>query len=97
MGLKIAFLTPEYPNPRIKKSGGIGTSIKNLSNELIRQGCEVTLIIYGQDKDDYFEENEICFHVLRNVHIKGFSWYFTRKKIQRVINTLSIKKINRCS
>lgn len=86
--MKIAFLTPEYPHHKTGNYGGIGTSIKNLSKGLIEHGNKVIIIIYGQKEDAIFEEDGITFHQVKNVKIKGLSWYFTRKKIQKIINDL---------
>ena len=55
--MKIAFLTPEYPHPKTGHSGGIGTSIKNLSKGLVNEGHEVVVLVYGQKEDDFFTEN----------------------------------------
>lgn len=86
--MKIAFLTPEYPNPRTGSSGGIGTSIMNLSNGLILQGHQVSLLIYGQQKDDFFQENGIDYYCIKNIKFKGLSRFLTQKKIEKLINTL---------
>jgi glycosyltransferase involved in cell wall biosynthesis len=86
--MKIAFLTPEYPYPRTGNSGGIGTSIKNLAESLTDLGNEVRILVYGQDEDAVFLEGRIAIQKIKNVKIKGLSWYFTRKKLQMIINTL---------
>lgn len=86
--MKIAFLTPEYPHYKTGNSGGIGTSIKNLALELIKQGCFVRILVYGQKEDAVFEDNGICVQQIQNVKRKGISWYLTRKKLQRILNTL---------
>lgn len=86
--MKIAFLTPEYPHYKTGNSGGIGTSIKNLALELLKQGCSVRILVYGQNEDAVFEDNGVCIHQIQNVKLKGISWYLTRKKLQRIINTL---------
>lgn len=86
--MKIAFLTPEYPHPKTGNSGGIGTSIMNLAQGLTLRGNKVVLLIYGQNQDEIFEENGIVFYCIKNIKIKGFSWFFTRKKIERIINRL---------
>ena len=52
--MKIAFLTPEYPHPKTGNSGGIGTSILALSQGLTSLGCEISILVYGQNEDDYF-------------------------------------------
>lgn len=82
--MKIAFLTPEFPHPKTGKSGGIGTSIFNLSNALIDLGHQITLLIYGQDKDEVFIENGISFHKIKNIKVKGVSLILTQKKSRTV-------------
>ncbi|WP_445717946.1 glycosyltransferase family 4 protein [Flavobacterium sp.] len=86
--MKIAFLTPEYPHDRTGNSGGIGTSIKNLAESLTALGHTVRILVYGQKEEAVFEESGITIQLVKNVKIKGLSWYFTRKKIQRIIDHL---------
>lgn len=86
--MKIAFLTPEYPHSRTGNSGGIGTSIKNLAVGLLAQGVSVRVLVYGQKEDAFFDDNGILIQQIKNVKIKGLSWFFTRKKIERIINKL---------
>ena len=86
--MKIAFLTPEYPHLKTGASGGIGTSIKNLAKGLLQEGCEVRVLVYGQKEDAVFEDEGIAIQQIKNVKIKGFSWFFTRKKIEKIINQL---------
>lgn len=90
--MKIAFLTPEFPHPKTGTSGGIGTSIQNLARGLAALGQQPLVLVYGQDRDEHFEENGVSFYRIRNVKIKGLSGYFTRKKIQRIINQLHAEK-----
>ena len=86
--MKIAFLTPEFPHLKTGSSGGIGTSIFNLSQGLLQLNHEVTILIYGQNKDEIFTENGITFYLIKNKIVKGFSSYFTQKKIQKIVNRL---------
>ncbi|WP_372744866.1 glycosyltransferase family 4 protein [Lutibacter sp.] len=86
--MNIAFLTPEYPHKLTGKSGGIGTSIKNLANGLIAEGCEVLIIVFRQTKDAVFYDEGIEIHQIKNVKLKGLSWWLTRKKIEQKINDL---------
>jgi glycosyltransferase involved in cell wall biosynthesis len=86
--MKIAFLTPEYPHTRTGSSGGIGTSIKNLAVGLLAQGHSVRVLVYGQKKEGFFDDNGINVQQIRNVKFKGLSWYLTRKKLERIINAL---------
>lgn len=90
--MKIAFLTPEYPHVRTGSSGGIGTSIKNLSKGLLKEGCQVRVLVYGQKEDSIFDDNGICIQLIKNIKLKGVSWYLTRKKIERIINQLYTSK-----
>lgn len=86
--MKIAFLTPEYPHPKTGHAGGIGTSVLSLTNALSHLGHEISILVYGQDKDDYFIEDKIHFYKIKNIKIKGISLILTQKKVERLINSL---------
>jgi glycosyltransferase involved in cell wall biosynthesis len=86
--MKIAFLTPEYPHTRTGNSGGIGTSIKNLAKGLLEVSCQVRVLVYGQKEERIFEDDGIIIQQIKNVKVKGLSWFFTRKKIEKIINQL---------
>jgi glycosyltransferase involved in cell wall biosynthesis len=90
--LKISFLTSEYPHPKTGSSGGIGTSIRNLAIGLLAQDCSVRILVYGQKEDSVFEDNGITVQQIRNVKIKGLSWWLTRKKLELIINQLYANK-----
>ena len=90
--MKIAFLTPEYPHAFTGNSGGLGTSIKNLAVGLVAAGCSVRVLVYGQKEDATFEDEGICIQQIKNIKCKGLSWYFTRKKIERIIDELHTKQ-----
>lgn len=89
--MKIGFLTSEFPHPKLGHSGGIGTSILNLSKGLTQLGNQVSIFVYGQSEDEVFEENGITFYRIKNVKIKGLSLFFTQKKVQKLVNSL-VKK-----
>jgi glycosyltransferase involved in cell wall biosynthesis len=91
--MKIAFLTPEYPHPKTGSSGGIGTSIKNLATGLLAEGCSVRVLVYGQKEEGVFDDDGICIQQIRNVKCKGLSWYLTRKKLQKIIDSLYENKL----
>ena len=78
--MKIAFLTPEFPHPKMGSSGGIGTSILNLSKGLTLIGHQVFVLVYGQKEDEIFVENNINYYKIKNVKLKGFSRLLTQKK-----------------
>jgi glycosyltransferase involved in cell wall biosynthesis len=86
--MKIAFLTPEYPHPKTGSSGGIGTSILNLAKALSSLGHTISILVYRQDTDDYFVEDNIHFYKIKNIKVKGLSLILTQKKIERLINSL---------
>lgn len=90
--MKIAFLTPEYPHPNTGNSGGLGTSIKNLAIGLLAKGISVRVLVYGQKEDTSFDDNGILIQQIKNVKLKGLSWFLTRKKIERIINQLHLDK-----
>jgi glycosyltransferase involved in cell wall biosynthesis len=90
--MKIAFLTPEYPHLKTGTSGGIGTSIKNLAKGLLAEGCSIRVLVYGQNEEGIFDDNGICIQQIRNVKFKGLSWYLTRKKLEKIINSLYQQK-----
>ena len=63
--MHIAFLTPEYPHGNVNKTGGIGTSIKNLAEGLIQQNHAVSVFVFGQQNDAVFKDQSINFHLLK--------------------------------
>lgn len=86
--MKIGFLTPEYPHEKTGNSGGLGTSIKNLAHALTALGHEVVILVYEQKEDAVFWDKAVEVYQIKNVKIKGISWYLTRKKIEKTINFL---------
>ncbi|MDO6758763.1 glycosyltransferase family 4 protein [Tamlana sp. 2_MG-2023] len=90
--MNIAFLTPEYPHPKTGSAGGIGTSIVSLAKALVEQGHRVSILVYGQDQDDYFEDAGIHFFKIKNIKVKGLSLFLTQKKVERLINNLYAEK-----
>jgi starch synthase len=93
--VNIGFLTPEYPGSTTGSSGGIGTGIKNLALALVEKGEEVSIFVYGQNKDEVIVENGVRIYRIRNVTFKRISWILMRKKISRIINEeVSNKKLD---
>lgn len=86
--MKIAFLTPEYPHKLTGSSGGIGTSIKNLTKGILALGHECRVLVYNQNSDGKFLDEGVVIQQIKNVKVKGLSWYLTRKKLERIINEL---------
>ena len=89
--MKIAFITSEYPHPKISFSGGIGTSIAHLAFGLVKLGHDVIIVAYGQDKDETFNEEGIKIIKIKNIIVKGFSLLLTQQKVKRLINNLHKK------
>ena len=90
--MHIAYLTPEYPGFKTGKSGGLGTSIKNLTSFLVSNGVKVSIFVYGQKEDEIYVEGPIMFYRIKNPYLKGLSWFLTRKKIQNLINEIIHKE-----
>jgi glycosyltransferase involved in cell wall biosynthesis len=86
--MKICFLTPEYPHPKTGSSGGIGTSILNLAKGLDLLGHQVSIVVYGQDKDAIFQDNGITFYKIKNIKFKGLSLFLTQRKVEKLLNKL---------
>jgi glycosyltransferase involved in cell wall biosynthesis len=84
--MHIAFITPEYPHPKVEYAAGIGTSVKNLTMALVEAQVSVTLFIYGQQTDDVFVEDGITFHLIKAKKFSFFTWYHYRKHLQNYIN-----------
>ena len=90
--MHIAFLTPEYPHGNVNKTGGIGTSIKNLAEGLIQQNHAVSVFVFGQQNDAVFKDQSINFHLLKTRKFKFLGWYLQRKFIQRYINKVIVSE-----
>jgi glycosyltransferase involved in cell wall biosynthesis len=85
--MNIAFLTSEYPHPKVLNSAGIGTSIKNLATELSKLNYNVTIFVYSQDINEIFEDSNIKIHKIARKKYKLLGWYLYRKHLQNYINT----------
>lgn len=85
--MHIAFLTPEYPHPSVSHAAGIGTSIKNLVEALVKKGVQVSVFVYGQKEGAIFEEAGVTIHLLKSQKYRALGWYLHRKFIQKYLNT----------
>ena len=86
--MHIAFLTPEYPHPYLNRSGGLGTSIKNLASSLVEAGERVTVFVYSQAEDREFEDQGVQIHSIAKRKYTFAGWYLHRKFLQRYINKI---------
>ncbi|WP_081212344.1 glycosyltransferase family 4 protein [Salegentibacter sediminis] len=90
--MHLAFLTPEYPHPHSSPSGGLGTSIKNLAEQLIKKELSITVFVYGQEKDEVFEEEGIQFHFIKQLNYDFFGWYRYRKYLEFYLNKVILEE-----
>lgn len=90
--MQIAFLTPEYPNPKVNTSAGIGTSIKNLVEALVEKNVAVTIFVYHQASNTVIKEKGVTIHLIAKQKYKYCTWYFYRKHLQNYINAVITKE-----
>ena len=83
--MHIGFLTPEYPHPSLSRSGGLGTSIKNLASALVTAGHQATVFVVNQADGNCFEHEGVKVIVIKQKSYPVLSWYRQRKYWQRVI------------
>src|SRR5690606_23855354 len=86
--MKIAFLTTEYPHPRISAAAGIATSIRNLAEALVKEGVSVSVIVANQQNLERFSDGGIDFHLLPLKKYRLLSWFRYRKYMQEYINEM---------
>ncbi len=84
--MHIAFLTPEYPHTVFNRSGGLGTSIKNLASSLVEAGECVTVFVYSQAEDREFEDQGVQIHSIAKRKYTFAGWYLHRRFLQRFVN-----------
>jgi L-malate glycosyltransferase len=83
--INLGFLTPEYPHENLKRSAGLGTSIKNLATGLLQEGVTITIFVVFQNKNITFNDGNIKIVSIARKGYKFFGWYLERKHIQKVI------------
>lgn len=91
--MHIAFLTPEYPHIKTGHSAGIGSSIKNLVQALVKENYQVTVFIYAQKNNEVINDNGAVIHLIKDEKYTLGKWYFYRKYIEKYINKV-IKEEN---
>lgn len=84
--MHLAFLTSEYPHPRVQRAAGIGTSIKNLATGYVQAGIQVSIFVYSASENAVFEQDGIRFHLIQHKKYPFLGWYRYRKWIQRYVN-----------
>ena len=86
MEMTIGLLTPEYPHPLCKASGGIGSSIQNSARDLVALGHRVVVFVYGQRSAQVLDDQGVQLHFIPFKKYAFGGWYFYRKFIQRYVN-----------
>lgn len=82
----IGFLTMEYPHPTTGSSGGLGTSIKNLTEALKTAGYKVSVFVIYQDEDAIIDENGIRIYKIKHKEYAALNWLFYRLHVNRLVN-----------
>jgi len=84
--MHIGFISPEYPLENLTKSGGLGTSIKNLATSLAENGAKTTVFVINQAKDTIMKDGLVEIHSIKTKKRLFIQWYFTRKQVNNYIN-----------
>lgn len=90
--MNIAFITPEYPHLKVANSAGIGTSTKNLVDELVKKGVFVTVFVYQQNTSEVIKEGNLTIHLISQKPYNFLGWYLYRKHLQKYINSVVSKE-----
>jgi hypothetical protein len=61
--------------------------IKNLAVGLVAAGCEVRILVYGQDQDAVFKDENVVIQRIKNVKIKVVLVFYS-KKTKEYINCI---------
>lgn len=86
--MHICFLTNEYPKEGFPH-GGMGSFVKTLSVELVKKGVEVSVVGLNYTGINEIETIEgVAIYRLNKSKIKGFSWYFNFKAINKKIKEI---------
>lgn len=89
--MHIGFLTPEFPNIS-SSSGGLGTSIKNLSAALVARGINVSIFVYGHSENKKYKKDGISFHLIKQVKYRVLGWYLYRKRIEKYLKKIILEE-----
>ncbi|RZV68258.1 MAG: glycosyltransferase family 1 protein [Flavobacteriaceae bacterium] len=93
--MHIGFITPEYPLEALSKSGGLGTSIKNLATSLAQNGVKTSVFVINQAQDVIMMDGFVEVHSIKTRKRPFAQWYFTRKQVNQYINAqVEEKNIN---
>ncbi|WP_026935512.1 glycosyltransferase family 4 protein [Christiangramia echinicola] len=90
--MHIAYLTPEYPHELCTASGGLGTSIRNMAEALVKKGKKVSVLVYSQNSEQHFSDKGIHFYLIEQRKYPFGGWYFYRKYLEKRINRIIFKE-----
>ncbi|WP_194852187.1 glycosyltransferase family 4 protein [Nonlabens antarcticus] len=90
--MHIAFITPEYPIINATRSGGLGTSIRNLAEALAANDVEVTVFVAYQKLNKIVFENKVTIHLIKEKAFPLMNWYFYKKHLSRYVNKVTQEK-----
>ncbi|WP_067148345.1 glycosyltransferase family 4 protein [Pseudotamlana agarivorans] len=90
--MRIGFLTPEYPHPKVNHAAGLGTSIGNLTKALVRHGHAVYVFVYGQKQTEDFVEDGIHFYLIADKDFAFAKWFYYRKYVQKEVQKIINKE-----
>lgn len=86
--MHICFLTNEYPKEGFPH-GGIGSFVKTLASALVKNGIKVSIIGLNYASNNETDSIDgVHIYCLKRSTIKGFSWYFNFKKINKKIKQI---------
>ena len=81
--MHIAFITSEYPHEKSSNAGGIGTSIKNLAEAIVKTGNKASIFIYGQNSQENFIENGVSIYLIESKEYYFFKWSISSRHAKR--------------
>jgi len=86
--MHICLLTNEYPKTGFSH-GGIGSFVKTISQQLVKNNIKVTVIgiNYTPNYEELIEDG-VCVYRLKKSNIKGLIWYFNSNAIQSKIREI---------
>ena len=83
----IGFLTSEYPGIT-QNYGGIGTSIKDLSNCLCDRRLNPVIILVNDDDDSVQNLDGVSIVQIKRIRFPGLTAFLTGFKVSKVVNEL---------
>nr|WP_315199063.1 glycosyltransferase family 4 protein [uncultured Flavobacterium sp.] len=90
--MHICFLTNEFPKEGFPH-GGIGSFVKTIALALVEKGIEISVIGINYKANDEVEIIEnVTVYRLKKSTVKGLSWYYNSKAINKKINEIHKQK-----